>query len=128
MPSWDEIQDHMRGNYHLEDDAPDFVSMVWTYEDGRSQKIVVRQYVAYDRELVEFKSAFARLGDVEPAEMLRKNNELPFATIALAGNVYVVVYNALLENLHVDDFDFALSRVAAVADTLEEKYVIDDEF
>ena len=39
MPSWEEIQEHMRGNYHLEDDAPDFMSMVWTYEDGRSQKI-----------------------------------------------------------------------------------------
>lgn len=128
MPSWAELQSHMRDTYRLQDDQPDMMSMVWSYDDGRSQKIIVRRYKAVTREMVEFKSAFARKGDVDPIEMLRDNSKLPLATVALSGDVFLVVYNALLQHLHLDDFDFVLSRVAAVADTLEEKYVRKDEF
>lgn len=128
MPSWAELQKHMRDKFKLQEDQPDMLSMVWSYDDGRSQKIIVRRYKAAGREMVEFKSAFARKGDVEPVEMLRDNSKLPLATVALSGDVYLVVYNALLEHLDLGDFDFILSRVAAVADTLEEKYVRKDEF
>ena len=128
MPSWAETQKFVREKYRLQDDQPDMISMVWLYDDGRKQKIVVRRYKAAGRELLEFKSAFARQGDVDPVVMLRDNSKLPLATVALSGDVYLVVYNALLENLHFDDLDFILSRVAAVADTLEEKYVRRDDF
>jgi hypothetical protein len=128
MPGWGEIQDHMRQSYRLNDDKPDMLSMVWSYDDGRSQKIFVRKYKAAGRDLLEFKSAFARKGDVDAVEMLRRNGNLPLATVALSGSVYLVIYNALLEHLNLGDFDFILSRVAAVADMLEEKYLTKDEF
>lgn len=122
MPSWSEVQEHMRQAYRLQDDQPDTISMVWAYDDGRSQKIVVRRYHAFEREMVEFKSAFAHQEDADPGDMIRKNSELPLATVALLGETYVVVYNCPIENLDLGDLDFYLSRVAAVADTLEEKY------
>lgn len=128
MTTWSDVQKHMRSKYKLQDDHPDMMSMVWLYDDGRSQKIIVRRYDAADREMVEFKSAFAKKGDVDAETMLSDNSKLPLATVALSGDVYLVVYNALLDNLVLDDFDFCLSRVAAVADTLEEKYVRQDRF
>lgn len=128
MRHWTDVQEHMRQKYRLQDDQSDMMSMVWAYDDGRSQKIIVRRYTAFSREMVEFKSAFARKDDVDPVAMLRKNSELPLATVALSGDVYIVVYNALLEAMSMADFDLVLSRVAAVADTLEEKYVRQDEF
>jgi hypothetical protein len=88
----------------------------------------VRRFEAAGREMLEFKSAFARRGDVEPEVMLKDNAKLPLATVALSGDVYLVVYNALLDHLVMDDLDFCLSRVAAVADTLEEQYVRQDAF
>ncbi len=126
--SWTALQDHMRKNYRLQDDKADMMSMVWSYDDGRSQKIILRKYKAFDHEMVEFKSAFGRRGDADAEEMLVKNAELPLATIALSGDVYVVVYNVLLEHLQFSDFDLYLSRIAAVADTLEEKYGNRDVF
>lgn len=128
MTAWSDVQKHMRDKYKLQDDHPDMLSMVWLYEDGRSQKIIVRRFEAAGREMVEFKSAFARKGDVDAETMLADNSKLPLATVALSGDVYLVVYNALLDHLVLDDFDFCLSRVAAVADTLEEKYVRQDTF
>ena len=128
MTTWSDVQKHMRDNYKLQDDHADMLSMVWSYDDGRSQKIIVRRFDAAGREMLEFKSAFARRGDVEPEAMLAENSKLPLATIALSGEVFLVVYNALLAHLDLEDFDFCLSRVAAVADTLEEKYARQDTF
>ncbi|HHO53702.1 MAG TPA: hypothetical protein ENK18_23225 [Deltaproteobacteria bacterium] len=128
MTTWPQLQHHMRNTYRLQDDQADMMSMVWAYDDGRMQKIIVRRYRAGEREMIELKSPFARLGQVEPEVLLRDNAKLPLATVALSGNVYLVVYNLLLGHLHLQDFDFVLARVAAVADTLEEKYVREDTF
>ncbi len=129
MPTaWTEVQKHMRGEYRLQDDQPDMMSMVWSYEDDRMQKIIIRRFKAAERELVEFKSPFARKGEVDPLVMLEDNSKLPLATIALSGEVYLVIYNVLLAHLDFGDLDFILSRVAAVADTLEMKYVRSDQF
>jgi hypothetical protein len=129
MPTtWPQIQKHMRDSYKLADDTPDMVSMVWTYEEGRAQKILLRRYRAAEQEMLEFKSAFARRSDAEPEDLLRDNASLPIATVALSGDVYLVVYNALLGNLSMKDLDFLLSRVAAVADRLEEKHAGEDRF
>lgn len=128
MTTWSDLQRHMRAHYKLQDDQADMMSMVWSYDDGRVQKIIVRRYKAADRVMVEFKSAFARRGQVDPVQLLEENSRLPLATIALSGDLYLVVYNALLDHLHLDDFDFVLSRVAALADALEEKYLRNDNF
>lgn len=128
MADWNELREHMRRTYRLADDKLDLVSMVWRYEDGRSQKIILRHFEAFGRPMVELKSAFARRQDAEPEQLLRRNAELPLATIALAGDVYIVIYNALLEHLDFEDLDLYLSRVAAVADTLEETYAQKDVF
>ena len=128
MTTWSDVQKHMREKFKLQDDHPDMMSMVWSYDDGRSQKVILRRFEAADREMVEFKSAFATKGDVDAETMLQDNSKLPLATVALSGDVYLVVYNALLHTLVMDDLEFCLSRVAAVADTLEEKYVRQDRF
>jgi len=126
--TWPEVQKHMRDSYKLADDTPDMISMIWTYEEGRQQKILIRRYRAADREMLEFKSAFAHRSDAEPEALLRDNASLPIATVALSGDVYLVVYNALLGNLAMPDLNFLLSRIAAVADRLEEKHAGEDQF
>lgn len=128
MTTWSDLQRHMRSHYKLQDDQADMMSMVWAYDDGRVQKIIVRRYKAAERVMVEFKSAFGRRGELDPVRLLEENSRLPLATIALSGDLYLVVYNVLLDHLHLDDFDFILSRVAAMADALEEKYLRNDNF
>lgn len=126
--TWADLQRHMRDSYTLQDDQADMMSMVWSYDGDRTQRIVVRRVVVAQREVIEFKSPFARFGQVEPEQLLRDNARLALGTVALTGDVYVVIYNALLLHLAISDFDYLLARVAAVADTLEEKYVRIDRF
>ena len=128
MTEWLDIQKHLRSNYRLQDDEPDMMSMVWSYDDGRHQKILVRRYTSEGRDHVEFKSPFARLGAVDCEQVLRDNAKLPIGAIALSGDVYLVLYNALVSTLDGDHLDFLLQRVADIADSLEEKYGQGDTF
>ena len=128
MTQWSDVQDFLRERYRLAEDQPDMVSLVWSYDEGRSQKVILRRFVANQAEILEIKSAFARRGDVEPEELLRVNARLPLATTALSGDVYLVVYNVLCTTVTMESLDTLLGRVAAVADSLEEKYSPADRF
>ena len=128
MTQWSDVQDFLRERYRLAEDQPDMVSLVWSYDEGRSQKVILRRFVANQADILEIKSAFARRGDVEPEELLRVNARLPLATTALSGDVYLVVYNVLCTTVTMESLDTLLGRVAAVADSLEEKYSPADRF
>ena len=128
MPDWSEVREHLRTTYKLEDDQGSLASMVWKYDDGRSQKIVVRRYTAFERDMIEIKSAFARRDQADPVTLLTRNADLPLGTIALSGDVYIVVYNTLLANLEWSDLELYLTRVAAIADALESEHGGDDTF
>ena len=128
LRTWTAVQEYLRKQYALENDKPEMLSMVWAYEDGRSQKVILRKYTVDSREMLEIKSPFARIEHSEPETLLRKNSELPLATIALSSDVYLVVYNAILENLTAGDLEWILGRVAAIADSLEVELEVGDEF
>jgi len=128
MAEWGEVQKHMRANYRLQNDDGEMMSVVWSYDDGRSQKVVVRRYMSNERAMVEFKSPFAKEGQVDAEAMLRQNSQMTLATIALSGDVYLAIYNLLLDSASIEDFDYILHRVAGVADALEAKYVENDVF
>jgi hypothetical protein len=128
MTEWLDIQKHLRGHYRLQDDEPDMMSMVWSYDDGRHQKILLRRYHSAGREHVEFKSPFARQGQVDCEQVLRDNAKLPIGAVALSGEVFLVMYNALVCTLEMEHVDFLLQRIADIADSLEEKYGNGDTF
>lgn len=121
--SWSDVQGHMRATYKLVDDEPDMMSLVWDYEGKRYQKVVLRRYRWSDRDMLEVKSAFAHKGNLDPAAMLEASGRLPLGTVALSGDVYLVVYNAILGTLGLDDVDFLLKKIAGAADNLEEKFL-----
>ncbi len=128
MTQWSDIQQHVRANYRLQDDEPDMMSMVWSYDDGRHQKIILRRYATSNHEHVEFKSPFAREGQADHGELLRDNAKLPIGAVALSGEVFLVIHNVLLHSLVPDDVDYLLQRIADLADSLEEKYGGGDAF
>ena len=128
MSTWNDVREHLRKTYKLHDDEGEFVSMVWSFDSDRSQKVVIRSFTAFDREMIEIKSAFAQEGQADATELLTRNAELPLGTIALAGNHYFVVYNTPVTHLSNADLELYMSRVAAVADVLEDQYAEADRF
>ncbi len=128
MPSWNEVRDRLRTTYKLEDDEGELLSIVWTLADDRTQKVVIKHFKLHDRDMVEIKSAFAKGKSPDATVLLAKSAEMPLATIALAGDVYFVVYNAPLEHIDNDDFTFFMTSVATAADALEKEFGTGDTY
>ncbi|MFT6144899.1 MAG: hypothetical protein ACJAZO_003860 [Myxococcota bacterium] len=128
MPSWNDVRDRLRTTYKLEDDEGELLSIVWTLADNRTQKVVIKHFKLHERDMVEIKSAFAKGVIPDPTELLAKNAEMPLTTVALAGDIYFVVYNAPLKNLHDDDLTFFMTSVATSADSLEKEFGTGDTY
>lgn len=122
MASWNDIQAHLRATYRLQTDEPTSMAMTWAYEDGRSQKIVVRKFENGGVDMVEFKSPFAKLGGPDPIELLRENSRIPIGAVALSSDFYLIVHNVEIAPLTLDAFDGLMARVAGLADKLETKH------
>lgn len=128
MATWSDAQEHLRNSYRLQRDEPSSVAMTWSWDDGRTQQIIVRRFHNHDVEMVEFKSPFAKLGGPEPVELLRENARLPLGAVALSGEHYIVVHNTELSRISLQDFDTLLHQVAALADRLETKHATGDAY
>ena len=78
--------------------------------------------------MLEVKSPFAHRDEIDPEILMRKNSELPLATTALAGDVYLVVYNMVLMGSVTEVLEMVVSRIAAIADALESEFSTADRF
>ncbi|MBL6279235.1 hypothetical protein JMF97_24065 [Micromonospora fiedleri] len=129
MPTWYELCEHARTKYKLDDLEDDWFSLVWTYESGRTQRITVSRYEAYEREWIEFRSYVCEGKDMKPRVALRKNDDFDLGALALDDEGdYALIYNALLATLDPDEFAIPLEAIAATADELEHQLTAGDEF
>jgi hypothetical protein len=127
MPTWNELKDYARSHYKLSFDDEDALGLVFGFNDGRSQLIVVRRFNAFDKDWIEFRSRIAK-GDKVPHKVaLLKNNGFACGHIALAdnGDSYFL-YNAPLPSMDPEEFELPLHVIAHTADDLEKDYSGDD--
>ncbi|MCA9638581.1 MAG: hypothetical protein KC420_21275 [Myxococcales bacterium] len=129
MPSWKEIKDYARSKYKLAEDEERYFSLIFGFNDGRSQKIFVRRYEAFDMEWVEFRSVVCNGDKMPPKVALRKNEDFACGALALDGDGdYVLIYNAPLPTMDPDEFELPLHVIAKTADRLESEYSGEDDF
>jgi hypothetical protein len=129
MPSWTEIQEYARAQYMMTRDEEDWFSITFGYEDGRSQLIRCRRFTAYDEEWIEFVSVICKLEELSPKVALKKNAKLPIGSIALDDDDdYVLVHNAPLATMDIEEFVRPLHAIAQIADTIEEEHSGSDQW
>jgi hypothetical protein len=123
MAQWHEVQEHARQTFQLDRDEPhEFALTIPRLADQpREQRIMVRHYSAWGREMIEFRSAFGELGDLDPVALLKESLHLPLGGLALHGRFLVVVHRECLEPLSVETALWLLLQVSLVADELEER-------
>ena len=123
MATWAEVQQAVRARFQLDADEPDEFALTLPRQSAgaREQRVMVRRYVGWDREMIELRSAFGELGEVDVENALREVLTLPIGGIALHGRFLVVVHRASLRELSLDTLLFLVERVAQVADLLEEE-------
>jgi hypothetical protein len=123
VATWAEVQEAVRARFQLDaDEAHEFALTLPRQSAGeREQRVMVRHYVGWDREMIELRSAFGELGEIDLETVLREVLQLPIGGIALHGRFLVVVHRASLLELSLDTVLFLIERVAMVGDLLEEQ-------
>lgn len=122
MAVWNDIRQYARTSYQLSNDEADWFGIIFEIAPGRTQKVVVRVYRAYDREWLEFRSAVCKQEELSPVVALRQNAEMAMGFLALIGERYYVLHNALLATLDLEEFKMPLHFLAMHADKLERQY------
>jgi hypothetical protein len=123
MPSWAEIQEYARSKYILQNDEDTWFALVFSYDNGRTQKIRVGTFTAFDEPWIEFRSVVCKGAEMPAKVALRKNADFVIGSLALDGDDdYVMVHNAPLATLDPEEFDRPLRVIARTADSLEKDY------
>lgn len=123
MPSWNEIQQFARSKYMLTRDEEHWFSITFGYEDKRSQLVRVRHFTAYNEDYIEFVSVICKGDEMSPKVALKKNAKLTVGAIALDDDEdYVLIHNAPLATMDIEEFERPLHAVARIADSIEEEH------
>jgi len=128
MPTWGEIQEYARSKYKLDDDEEDWFSLVWGYESGRTQKIRIAKFDAFDKPWLEFRSVVCKESDMAHRVALKKNAGFAVGGLAIDDDGdYVFLYSAPLDTMDPEEFELPLHVVANTADKLEEEFSSEDD-
>jgi len=129
MPTWHELREHARTAYTLNQDEEAWFSLLWTFDSGRSQQVVVSHYQSFDQDWIEFRSYVCKEAEMTPRVALRKNAELALGALALdEDGDYVLSHKAALASLDPDEFALPLRVLARTADELESQHAARDDF
>lgn len=122
MATWAEARAEARRLYELDADDRDEFALTLEWREGetlRAQRVLVRRFEAYKRDLVEVRSAFGEAADYDAEELLADNLDVPLGAVATHGRFVVLVWKAPLDALTVDGLLFVVRQIAVTADLLE---------
>ncbi len=129
MPSWTDIQQYARSQYKLQNDEENRFSLVFQFENGRTQKIFVSRFEAFEEDWIEFRSIVCRGNEMTPEAALRRNAKFYIGALALdSDGDYILIHNAPLATMDLmREFVLPLSVVAKKADDLERQHTAESD-
>ncbi|HEY0252859.1 MAG TPA: hypothetical protein VGC41_15090 [Kofleriaceae bacterium] len=130
MPTWTELKEYARARYALDDDSEDEFSLIFEFATtGRTQKIGITRFTAFERNWIEFRSYVCKGAQLDRETALRKNEDFAIGALALdEEGDYCLVYSVALDGLDPDLFEIPLHALAHIADELEAHYAKSDDF
>ena len=124
MATWKEVRDRLRREFTLDTEAEDELSVTIERRQGeevRAQRVLFRSYNAWGQPMLEMRSAFGEVGDLDPNDALADNLQLPLGSIAHHGKYLVIVHKTPLADLEPDTVVFLANRLSLLADALEQR-------
>lgn len=128
MPTWGELKEYARSKYTLNNDDEEGFSIVFKFDDDRTQLIGVHHYTAFDKDWIEFRTYVCKEAEMSPKVALKKNDDFALGGLALdEDGDYCLLYQAQLDTLDPDEFELPLNVLAHIADDLEEQFSAGDD-
>lgn len=129
MPTWPELQAHVRSKYKLMKDEEKWFSLSFGFDDQRSQVAVVRTFDAFNQPWIEISARICKEDEMSPRVALQKNWNFAVGSIALDDQgFYMFVHRAALDTMDPAEFELPLLTVCRTADELERNYAGKDAF
>lgn len=129
MPTWAQLKAYARATYTLDDDSEDDFSLIFEFETGRTQKVAITRFVAFDKDWIELRSYVCKRHQLDPEVALRKNEDFAIGALAIdEEGDYCLVYSIPLDTMDPSEFEIPLHALAHVADELEAHYAASDDF
>ncbi len=130
MATWADVQAHMRSNYHLAADEPQWLSLDFQFENKRLQRIVLSTFEALGKHWVCFRSRICRKDQMSPEAACRKTAGFAVGAIGLVGegdqSWYEMIYATQLESLDPDELELPLHVICRTADEIEAEVTKED--
>ena len=126
LDTWDDVRTYLLDKYseNIQEDGDDFVTVVVTWTDGRSQMVIVSSLNSQSgKPWVEIKSPVGDISTVDLPEALEDLFEKVCGGMVKAGDRYWIRHAMPIGNISVEEFDWPLNIVSMVADDFEDRYV-----
>ena len=124
MPTWAQLKEHVRSTYEVDEVNEDSLRLVFEYDDGRLQAVIISHYEAMGRSWCDFSSACCRVDQLSPREALERSFTLAVGSLCLDGEVYVVRHTVQLDNFDLGDIAVPLQAVAGMANRVEKDLIV----
>jgi hypothetical protein len=124
MATWSEVRKRLSVDFRLDADEPEQLTLTLPLADGRArraQRVLVQHLVSWGAPMVEIRSAFGEIAPGESEVLLASNLDLPLGAVARHGRFLVLVQRLPLEGCSIEAVLWTLSRMAELADVLEER-------
>lgn len=121
MATWPEVQSFIKSNYKVMSESDSLMSMLFGFEDGRSQIIHLGPVGGWLRVT----SPVAKKGEVNVGKLVQESRIFGVVEI---GDYYALCHMQLLETVDGPEITEALGFLAGVADEVEKNVSTGDAF
>jgi len=128
MATWEQLREYIKGNYAIDEEDRDWLTLTLHFDAGRSQQVRVAHMTFQDVEWAVLSTMVCREDDLQPMSALRRNGELVFGGLALIGESFI--FRHAVELAHVDpaEFEAPLRVTTEYGDLLEKEITGQDVY
>lgn len=122
MATFEEMRQYAREKYQISDEDEAGFSLLFEYENGRSQLICCFCFEALEREFIEFRTRVCTLRELDPQQALKLNAGFTLGALTVEDGYYYLIANLMVKDMDPDEFDLPVNILAVIADELEATY------
>lgn len=122
MPTWSDVQSHVRSRYRLQTDAGQHFILAWQIEDAKRgleealvQGVHCQPLTSGEQTFLILRAEVCSERTLNPLAALHHSARLILGALVLSGNHYVLRYTMPLRSLDFADLDYALEYLAREA-------------